>query len=78
MKKYVSLFLALIISFTLASCGGRTDENITASVPVVAAERTAVEQAGAIATQTACKTGLYIGGVIAGGVNAFKGNSIKA
>ncbi len=77
MKKYVSLFLALIMSFTLASCGGR-DENIMVSLPAVAAERPAVEQAGAIATQTACKTGLSIGGVSAGGVNVFKGNSIKA
>lgn len=51
MKKYVSLFLALIMIFTLASCGGRTDENTTVSLPAVAAERAAVEQAGAIATQ---------------------------
>ena len=51
MKKYVSLFLALIMIFTLASCGGRTDENTTVSLPAVATERAAVEQAGAIATQ---------------------------
>ena len=51
MKKYVSLFLALIMIFTLASCGGRTDENTTVSLPAVAAERATVEQAGAIATQ---------------------------
>ena len=51
MKKYVSLFLALIMIFTLASCGGRTEENTTVSLPAVAAERAAVEQVGAIATQ---------------------------
>jgi len=51
MKKYVSLFLALIMIFTLASCGGRTEENTTVSLPTVAAERAAVEQAGAIVTQ---------------------------
>jgi hypothetical protein len=51
MKKYVSLFLALIMIFTLASCGGKTEENTTVSLPAVAAERAAVEQAGAIATQ---------------------------
>lgn len=47
----MSLFLALIMIFTLASCGGRTEENTTVSLPTVAAERAAVEQAGAIATQ---------------------------
>ncbi len=47
MKKYVSLFLALIMIFTLASCGGRT----TVSLPAVTVERAAVEQVGAIATQ---------------------------
>ena len=31
MKKYVSLFLALIMIFTLASCGGKTEENTTVS-----------------------------------------------
>jgi hypothetical protein len=51
MKKYVSLFLALIMIFTLASCGGRTDEYTMVSLPSVATERAAVEQAGAIATQ---------------------------
>ncbi len=51
MKKYVSLFLALIMIFTLASCGGKTEENTTVSLSAVAAERAAVEQAGAIATQ---------------------------
>ena len=51
MKKLMSLFLALIMIFTLASCGGRTEENTTVSLPTVAAERAAVEQAGAIATQ---------------------------
>ncbi|MGO4928703.1 hypothetical protein ACTQ5J_08915 [Fundicoccus sp. Sow4_F4] len=51
MKKYVSLFLALIMIFTLASCGGKTEENTTVSLPAVATERAAVEQAGAIATQ---------------------------
>jgi hypothetical protein len=51
MKKLMSLFLALIMIFTLASCGGRTEENTTVSLPAVAAERAAVEQAGAIATQ---------------------------
>lgn len=51
MKKYVSLFLALIMIFTLASCGGRTDENTTVSLPAVSAERAALEQVGAIATQ---------------------------
>ena len=51
MKKLMVLFLALIMIFTLASCGGRTEENTTVSLPTVAAERAAVEQAGAIATQ---------------------------
>lgn len=51
MKKYVSLFLALIMIFTLASCSGKSEENTTVSLPAVAAERVTVEQAGAIATQ---------------------------
>ncbi|MGI6297969.1 MAG: hypothetical protein ACOX1T_01965 [Saccharofermentanales bacterium] len=43
MKKYVSLFLALIMIFALAGCGSKTDEIPRVSLPAVAAERTAVE-----------------------------------